>query len=78
MTTIRLSLVLLVLGLSILLGLWAMGVIGGSEVPDAASRTLAIVAVGGVASSVVLALLGGRRPPAAGDGSNPPQNGPRF
>jgi hypothetical protein len=78
MTTIRLSLVFLVLGLSILLGLWAMGFVGGPEVSDAASRTLAIVAVGGVASSLVLALLGARRPPAAGDDSNPPRNGPRF
>lgn len=78
MTTTRLSLVFFVLGLSVLLGLWAAGAIGGADVSDASTRMAAIVAIGGVASSVVLALLGGRKPPAAGDPSGPPTNGPRF
>jgi len=78
MTTIRLSLVFLVLGLSILLGFWAMGGIGGAEVADASARVGAIVAIGVVASTAVLALLGRRRPPDAGNSSGSPRNGPQF
>lgn len=78
MTTIRLSLVFFVLGVSVLLGLWAVGAIGPGDVSDAAMRTAAVVAIAGLASAAALALLGGRRPPAAGDTPGPPPNGPRF
>lgn len=75
MPVLRLALSALVLGASILLGLWAAGVVGGAEVSDATPRLLAIVAIGGGAATAVFALLGGRRSPPP---ANPPANGPRF
>jgi predicted MFS family arabinose efflux permease len=78
MTVLRLSLVFLVVGLSIVFGLWAIGSIAGRDVADASVRLVAVVAIGAAASFALTSLFG-RRPPSAGsDSTSPPANGPRF
>lgn len=78
MTTLRLPLVFLVLGLSILLGLWAIGSIAGHDVADASVRLVAVIAIGAAASFALSTLLGRRQTPDGNDSSSPPANGPRF
>jgi len=78
MKTVRLALVFVVLAVSVLLALWAFGLTGGGEVADASKRTVAVVAIGGIASSLAFALLDRRRPPSGGGSAEKTNQGPKF
>lgn len=78
MKTVRLALVFVVLPVSVLLALWAFGLADGGEVADASRRTAAVVAIGGIASSLAFALLDRRRPPSGGGPGEKTNEGPKF
>lgn len=78
MNTLRLSLVLAVLGISVVGTLWLLGWLEASDAADTTMRTIGLVAIGGAASVAVFAILSGRRPRAPRDASGPPANGPQF
>ena len=76
MTTMRVALVFLVVGIAVLLTLWALGLVGGGDVAGATGRTVALVGIGAAASALVFALAGGNRGPGSGAGGN--GQGPKF
>lgn len=76
MRTAKLTLGFLVVAVSVILCLWATGLIG-AEVAGATTRKAAlVVGILGVAGAVLFTLLGARR--ANTDSARPPNSGPEF
>lgn len=75
MTSMRIALMLFVVGVAVLLLLWAMGLAGFGDVAGASMRTAAVVAIGGGAAALLFALAG-----RGGDSGGPAgsQQGPKF